>query len=94
MILCCAFPREISKLQVINYDSALSTFTILEIKSVILWVFFLIYPGAGHETFSLVELTGFSMIVFGSFIYCDFIFKQVEWLHPERFLNKDVILGS
>lgn len=38
-------------------------------RTVLIWGFFLIYTGAGHETFQWLQLVGFIVLVFGTLIY-------------------------
>jgi len=36
-----------------------------QMRVVFIWAFFLSYSGVGHETFSLVKLGGFALIILG-----------------------------
>jgi hypothetical protein len=40
---------------------------------VTIWIFFLLYPGYGHETFKLMKLVGFTLIVIGVMTFNKFI---------------------
>ena len=43
-----------------------------------MWSFFLLYPGQGHETFHLLQLGGFILIVIGTFIFNFMKDKQIS----------------
>ena len=45
--------------------SAANRSVVEQSRVVIIWIFFLIYTGVGHETFSFIKLLGFLMIVLG-----------------------------
>ena len=44
-----------------------------QLKIVLIWVFFLIYPLEGHETFKPLQLGGFIVLVFGVLLYNEII---------------------
>lgn len=49
--------------------SATSRTTLKQTKIVLVWVFFLIYKGKGHETFKPLQLVGFIILVTGIMLY-------------------------
>ena len=53
--------------------SATSRTTLKQTKIVMVWLFFLIYPGHGHETFKVLQLIGFIILVFGIMLYNEII---------------------
>jgi len=38
-------------------------------RTILVWIFFLIYQGNGHETFKWLQLIGFIVLIIGSLIY-------------------------
>lgn len=57
--------------------SAAQRSTIDTSRTVLIWVFFLIYPGVGHETFQILQLIGFIILVCGTLIYNEIVI--VPW---------------
>ena len=54
---------------VTKYASSSNRTTINTSKVVVLWLFFLLYPGEGGETFHWLQFGGFIPIVIGTFIF-------------------------
>mmetsp|Transcript_6908 Transcript_6908/g.6062 ORF Transcript_6908/g.6062 Transcript_6908/m.6062 type:complete len:112 (+) Transcript_6908:824-1159(+) len=54
---------------VTKYASCSNRATVNTSKVVIVWAFFLIYPGDGGETFHWLQLGGFILIVIGTFAF-------------------------
>lgn len=52
-----------------KYASAAQRSTIDMSRTAIIWTFFLIYQGNGHETFIWLELVGFILLIFGTLVY-------------------------
>lgn len=52
-----------------KYASWANRATVNTSKVVVVWGFFLIYPGAGRETFHWLQFGGFVLIVIGTFIF-------------------------
>ena len=50
---------------VTKFASATNRVVMDQTRVVLIWAFFLVYQGTGHETFSWGKLGGFLMIVFG-----------------------------
>ena len=50
---------------VTKFASATNRVVMDQTRVVLIWAFFLVYQGTGHETFSWGKLSGFLMIVFG-----------------------------
>ena len=50
---------------VTKYASATNRVVVDQARVVVIWVFFLMYAGVGHEVFSYGKLGGFLMIVIG-----------------------------
>ena len=53
--------------------SAAQRSTIDTSRTVLIWLFFLIYPGEGHEVFDFLQLGGFIILVFGTLVYNEII---------------------
>lgn len=58
---------------VTKYASSANRVTIQQTKTVIVWVFFLIYQGDGHENFKLLQLIGFVLMLSGVILYNEII---------------------
>jgi len=54
---------------VTKYSSATTRLILQQVRIVLVWVFFLIYPGGGHESFKPLQLGGFLVILLGVIIY-------------------------
>jgi len=52
-----------------KYASAAQRSTIDSSRTAIIWVFFIIYQGSGHEKFEWLQLIGFITVIFGTFLY-------------------------
>lgn len=53
--------------------SATSRTTLKQTKILLVWVFFLAYQGKGHESFKILQLVGFVILVFGILLYNEII---------------------
>ena len=58
---------------IIKHTSTANRVTTQQIKHFIVWIFFLIYQGNGNETFKILQLDGFILIVLGAIIYNEII---------------------
>lgn len=58
---------------VTKYASAAQRSTIDTSRTLLIWVFFIIYKGSGHERFIWLELVGFVLLVFGTFLFNEII---------------------
>lgn len=58
-----------SDLAVIKYASCAQKATINTSKTTLVWVFFLAYPGNGHERFIWLQIVGFFLIIIGTLVY-------------------------
>ena len=56
-----------------KHMSATSRTTLKQTKIVLVWVFFLGYPGDGHESFKPLQLVGFIILVTGIMLYNEII---------------------
>ena len=56
-----------------KHISATSRTTLKQTKIVLVWVFFLFYPGHGHEKFKPLQLVGFIVLVSGIMLYNEII---------------------
>ena len=56
-----------------KYLSATSRTTLKQTKILLVWVFFLAYQGKGHESFKILQLIGFVILVFGILLYNEII---------------------
>lgn len=54
---------------VTKYASCVQKATINTSKPALVWIFFLIYPGKGHERFIWLQIIGFALIIFGTLMY-------------------------
>ena len=54
---------------VTKYASAANRVTLQQVKNVLVWIFFLIYQGGGHENFKWLQLAGFVVLVIGVVLY-------------------------
>ena len=58
---------------VTKYASSANRVTIQQTKTVLVWLFFLIYQGEGHENFKILQLVGFVLIVIGVILYNEIV---------------------
>lgn len=58
---------------VTKYASAANRVTLQQSKTVIVWVFFLIYKGGGHEKFYVLQLGGFLVLLCGVILYNEIV---------------------
>lgn len=58
---------------VTKYASAANRVTLQQTKTVIVWVFFLGYPGGGHENFKWLQFGGFIILLIGVVFYNEII---------------------
>lgn len=63
----CTF--QVTSVCITKYASSTHMCTIDITRIVIIWVFFLIYPGQGHETFDYIQAIGFVTIAIGTIIF-------------------------
>lgn len=54
---------------VTKYASAATRVILQQTKTVLVWGFFLAYPGGGHETFKVLQLVGFCVLLVGVILY-------------------------
>ena len=74
MPLCIAFGLSYGAykgfgVELIRISSATNRVVLEQCRVVVVWVFFLLYPGDGHEEFSVGKLLGFFLIVLGVLIF-------------------------
>ncbi|CAI2372274.1 unnamed protein product [Moneuplotes crassus] len=60
-----------------------------QIKIVVIWIFFLIYPYEGGESFKIIQLIGFAVLVFGVFLYNEVIIIHHCGLADHLSIQKD-----
>mmetsp|Transcript_29139 Transcript_29139/g.33329 ORF Transcript_29139/g.33329 Transcript_29139/m.33329 type:complete len:125 (+) Transcript_29139:692-1066(+) len=53
--------------------SATSRTTLKQTKIVLVWLFFLAYQGKGHESFKVLQLVGFIVLVSGILLYNEIV---------------------
>lgn len=58
---------------VTKYASAANRVTLQQSKTVIVWVFFLLYRGGGHENFKWLQFAGFIVLLIGVTLYNEVI---------------------
>lgn len=56
-----------------KYASAANRVTLSQAKTLIVWVFFLLYPGKGKEKFSWLQLGGFIIMLIGVVLYNEIV---------------------
>ena len=54
---------------VTKYASAATRVILQQSKTVLVWIFFLAYPGGGHERFKVLQLIGFLVLLSGVILY-------------------------
>ena len=54
---------------IIENESAVQKQAVFLLTIPSVWIFFLIYPGIGHEEFYWLELIGMVLVIFGSLYY-------------------------
>ncbi|CAI2371278.1 unnamed protein product [Moneuplotes crassus] len=64
-------------LLVTKYASATAKVILKQTKIVIVWLFFLIYRGGGHETFHVLQLIGFVLLCAGIILFNEIIIIPV-----------------
>lgn len=75
-----------------KYGSSTQRVTIGQAKIIIIWLFFMLYPGAGHELFSSLELFGFVVLLSGVLIFNEIIhikFLNLDF-YTARALNERI----
>jgi hypothetical protein len=58
---------------VTKYASSAQRSTLNSCKTVVVWVFFLLFQGPGHEKFLWLQLVGFMLVIFGSLVFNEII---------------------
>jgi hypothetical protein len=56
-----------------KHMSATSRTTLKQTKIVLVWIFFLLYRGDGHESFKVLQLVGFVILVSGILLYNEIV---------------------
>ena len=56
-----------------KYMSATSRTTLKQTKILLVWIFFLAYQGKGHESFKILQLVGFIILVMGIMLYNEIV---------------------
>ena len=56
-----------------KYASAATRVILQQTKTVLVWAFFLIYKGSGHENFKVLQLIGFIILVIGVILYNEIV---------------------
>ena len=69
MIIVTSCSASMIGLSIVAFESSMARITIMELKSAFIWLFFLLYPGSGHETFKWLEFLGFVILMIGAFIF-------------------------
>jgi drug/metabolite transporter (DMT)-like permease len=62
-----------TNVSVTKYASCAQNSTINACRPALVWIFFLIYPGKGHEHFIWLQTIGFAIIIFGTLMYNEII---------------------
>jgi hypothetical protein len=71
--ICSIACFNVTGVAVTKYASAAQRSTISTARTVLIWIFFLIYTGAGHETFRAIQLIGFIVLILGTLVYNEII---------------------
>lgn len=78
---------------VTKYASAANRVTLQQSKTVMVWVFFLIYQGGGHEKFYWLQLGGFLVMLIGVILYNEIIELPILGFnqYTKRALNQKLV---
>ena len=60
---------------VTRYSSAVHQVVIDQARVIVVWGFFLAYPGPAQETFTIGQLVGFMILLLGNLIYNEVIYQ-------------------
>lgn len=85
LISICAF--QISGVFVTKYGSSAQRCTIDIARIIIIWGFFMIYQGPGHESFDYVQFIGFIGIVIGTVIFNEIYVPPLCKFHKNTKVN-------
>ena len=62
----------------IKMTNAMQKVMLQLIKTVLVWVFFMLWPGEGHENFNIIKLLGMILLSFGTFWYIWLDLEDIE----------------
>jgi len=48
------------------------------LKTFVLWIFFMIWPGYGHEDFNFIKMVGMAFLAVGTVYYINLDLKDIE----------------
>jgi hypothetical protein len=65
-------------LYVIHMTNAMQKIMLALLKSIIMWVFFMLYDGEGHEEWSWVKALGMLLLVFGTIWFVKMDIQDIE----------------
>jgi hypothetical protein len=65
----CVSSAQFAALAIIKLTNAMQKVVVGLLKTVILWCFFLVYPGNGSEDFSWIKLLGMALLCLGTLLY-------------------------
>ena len=69
LLVFCIWTFQVSGVFTTKYGSSAQRCTIDIARIILIWAFFLVYSGEGHEKFDLIEFIGFIGIVIGTIVY-------------------------
>ena len=58
--------------------NAMNKVVLTMFKTFFLWIFFMLWPGKGHEDFNLVKMFGMVLLIIGTFIYIKLDLEDIE----------------
>ena len=74
--ILCASINNGSGVFVIKLSSAANASLMQQARIIVIWIFFLLWPGQGHETFNFSELAGLLLVMLGIWGFNFFLLKQ------------------
>ncbi len=59
------------------------------LKTFLMWIFFMLYPGHGHEDFNWIKMIGMLLLAIGTIWYIKLDFKDIEVMSAECLSTKN-----
>lgn len=73
---------------VTKYASSAQRSTLNSCRTIVVWGFFLIFTGPGHEIFSWIQLVGFIILIFGTLIFNEIL--VLPFLGLDKYTKKNM----
>ena len=74
-----------------KYVSATASSTLSSARTALIWAYFVISPGPGHEKFIWLELVGFLILILGTFVFNEVL--VIPFLGFNRYTQKNLKNG-